>query len=346
MYCYKPQELTEIESVLFENLTRRRFLTGMGGLLGAAALGACGAGEQASAPAATVAATRRVTHAGGETDVPVNPQRIVAVDYNTVEELLVLGITPAGVLYTTPSFLRDATAGVPVIGNDGTPNLERIASLAPDLIIAWEPQMGEGNYEPLSQIAPTVLIERDLDGTFAKWREELLVTAEIVGRTAQAQEQLAAFDQRATRIGAALAERGLDRQEISVFGSFNAEFAVFNYLEGFCITVLNQLGLQVAQAQIDAYAANPDVFNSISLELLPQLDADFIFFLNAALDDTGGDAEFINNAVKNNPLFQQLSAVQNGRLCEVPYARYNQGSIIAANLILDDVERCLLGGQM
>ncbi len=339
LYHHGAAHLSPIECIeLAERITRRRFLMGAGALV----LAGCGA-PGALAPQPAAVATRRVTHVGGETEIPVNPQRIVALDHNTTEELIALGITPAGILFNTTGFLRDATQDVPIIGDAGMPNLERIASLKPDLLIAWRPQMGEGNYEPLSQIAPTVLIERDGDDAwFANWREELLITADLVGRTAQAEEQLAAFDVRAAQIRAALAERGLNQRTISVFGSFNAEYAVFNYVKGFAISILNQVGLQVAPSQVEAYAANPDAFNSMSLELLPQLDADIIFFLNAALDGEDGDEEFINNTLKATPLFQQLGAVQNGQLCEVPYGRYNQGSLIAVNLILDDIERCLL----
>ncbi len=58
--------------------------------------------------------------------------------------------------------------------------------------------------------------------------------------------------------------------------------------------------------------------------------------------NSSGDRECINNTLKATSLFQHLGAVQNGQLCAVPYGRYNQGALIAVNLMPDDIERCLL----
>lgn len=164
-----------------------------------------------------------------------------------------------------------------------------------------------------------------------------------VRRGKAGRRRLAAYDRRAGRIRAALAERGLDEQEVSVFGPANAQFAVFNYVEGFPVTVLNDVGLSIARSQVKAYEANRDAFGGGSLEVLSRLDADFIFFLNDTLESDGeADGKWINNEFKQNALFQRLDAVRNDRVCDVPYNRWNEGSTIAANLLLDDIERCLL----
>lgn len=194
----------------------------------------------------------------------------------------------------------------------------------------------------LSTIAPTVVVDRGAG--FERWREQFALIADVVGHTERAAELLAAYDQRTAALRQALQARNLDTLEVSVFGSWNAEYAVFNYVEGFPITVLNAVGLQIAAEQRALYEANPTAFDSMSLELLPQLDADLIFFLDSAIEGQEGDATFVRG-VKANPLFRQLRAVQNGRVCEVPYGRWNEGSILAANLILDDVERCLLKSE-
>jgi len=322
-----------------DDVTRREFLIGAAGLLLLPA--GCGGGEENGGEAS--GETRTIEHVMGTTEIPAEPRRIVAVDYNLLEELTVLGVKPVGSLYGSPEFLEEEAEGVEVVGgNDGTPNLERIASLDPDLIIAWESMMGDGNYEPLSEIAPTVVFERK-DG-FGNWRETLTFIAEILGREERAEEQLAEFDERAGRIRKALDERGYDEQEFSVFGSFNADFAVFNYVEGFPITILDSVGLEISRSQVEAYEKDPAAFDGMSIELLSRLDADVIFFLNPTLPSGGGgDGEFVEGTLKESPLFQQLTAVRNDRLCEVPYARWNEGSVIAANLILDDLEKALLG---
>jgi len=322
--------------------TRRRFLITAGGSILITAAGCAGGDGATMDSPPPSAATRRIKHALGETEVPVEPQRIVVVGYNEAEDLAALDIRPVGVMYDAGarSFLADALNNVPVVGIDNQPNLEKIATLDPDLILGVD-WATEELYDRLSTIAPTVVVDRG-DG-FERWREQFEFIADVVGRTERATELLAAYDQRTAQIRQALAARQLDTTEVSVFGSWNAEYAVFNYVEGFPITVLNAVGLEVVASQREIYRTNPTAFDGMSLELLPQLDADIIFFLDSTIEGQEGDKEFVN-AVKTHPLFQQLRAVQNGNVCEVPYGRWNEGSILAAHLILDDVERCLLEG--
>lgn len=329
--------LSAIERIeLAERLiSRRRFLIGAGALV-LAGCGALGGG----APTTNPVATRRITHALGETEVPANPQRIVVVGYNESEDLVALGVTPVGIMYDadTHLFLADALRDVPVVGAEGRPNLEKIAALQPDVIIAVNWAV-EGVYPELSTIAPTVVIDRGAG--FGDWQESLRLVAETVGRSEEATRLLDDYEDRVVAISAALKERQLDNLQVSVFGSWNAQYAVFNYVEGFPIGILNDVGLQITEIQRELYATNPAAFDSMSLEFLPQLDGDVIFFLDSTIEGQEGDQAFVSS-VKTNPLFTQLKAVQEGRLCKVPYGRWNEGSIFAANLILDDIERCLL----
>lgn len=69
-----------------------------------------------------------------------------------------------------------------------------------------------------------------------------------------------------------------------------------------------------------------------ALERIPILDARHIFL--------GRLADF-PSAIGGNPLFQRLPAVRAGRVDEVEGRTWNQGSVIAANAILDDIEEAL-----
>jgi len=124
-----------------------------------ALLAACGGG---SAPLATAPdTTRSVTHAAGTTEVPADPQRIVTTtDQNALLPLLELGVKPvgsAGLLAPdgTTRFRRTEgfdTSGITFTGAYGEPNLEKVASLQPDLIVGYE--FDEDYYKDLSAIAP------------------------------------------------------------------------------------------------------------------------------------------------------------------------------------------------
>jgi iron complex transport system substrate-binding protein len=133
-------------------------------------------------PAATTEqTTRTVTHLLGETEIPANPQRIVADQY--IGHLLALGVKPVGArgdLMKSP-FLKDFVSG---IEDSGSPmNLERVLELKPDLIIV---QSGD-NYEELSKIAPTIVYEYGKLNSI----EQLRLFGEILGKEKEAEEWIA-----------------------------------------------------------------------------------------------------------------------------------------------------------
>lgn len=100
-------------------------------------------------------ATKTVSHALGQAEIPLDPQRIVVLDANGsfyVDALSSLDIQPIGVsrcsdcvaLDNFEDFLED----IPTVGNNEQPSLEKIVSLNPDLILGYSWQ--EGSYFKLS----------------------------------------------------------------------------------------------------------------------------------------------------------------------------------------------------
>jgi iron complex transport system substrate-binding protein len=146
-HCYKPTDLTDTEYELFENLTRRRFIVGAGGLIGAAALGACGApGEQAAAPT-SAPTTKRVKDMYGDVEVPAEPQRVYCTYDDVLVSAIALGFSIVGgpgergkAANPFPAFLTpDQVAGITKFDFYPTPNLEQLAALKPDLILNTVP---------------------------------------------------------------------------------------------------------------------------------------------------------------------------------------------------------------
>ncbi|WP_338589951.1 AraC family transcriptional regulator [Paenibacillus sp. Y5S-9] len=103
--------------------------------------------------------TRMYKHLKGETEIPVNPQRVVS--FYHLGELMALGVKPVG----TTTFILDNplisdTSGISDVGVP--PDAEKILSLEPDLIVttAAFAEAVEGGYDALSQIAPTIVVEQ------------------------------------------------------------------------------------------------------------------------------------------------------------------------------------------
>lgn len=298
------------------------------------------AASTATAPAAAEPpATRVITDAAGHTvEIPVDPQRIVVVDYNAVEELLALAVTPVGILYGAPDFLADSLTGITVVGNDdGQPNLEVVLQLKPDLIIAAAWWIDDTIYEQLTQIAPTVMIERE---NFTDWKHYLRNMGELLGRSEQAEQLLAEYDAHVAAVRAALGEDQLAQLEVTAFRPYGDGSAFLIWVNSFSDTILADVGLRHPQAQWDALPEGEERINDLSLELIPLLDADLIFTVAPWNDDT--TAFF--NSLTDNALWQQLRAVQNNRVYTVG-GPWNEGSVIAAHLVLAELAQTLAEGD-
>jgi iron complex transport system substrate-binding protein len=298
-----------------------------------------------TAPAAT-GETRMITHALGESEIPANPQRIAVVGYNEVEELLALGIMPIAKLYQTPAHFPPAAEQIPLIGNDaGQPNLEQLLELRPDLIVGPDWALTE-QYDLLAQIAPTVVVPR---GSFAEWQIALRFTADLVGRTAQAEELIAAYDQRVAAVRDAIGAERLAELEVTAFRPYTDGSGFLIWVDrSFADVILADVGIKRPEAQRAALPEGEERIDDLSLEFIPLLDADAIFF---ALPESGSFAAGANEgldtwltSIETSPLWAQLRAVQNEQVFKVDAAVWNEGSIIGANALLDDLEMHLGGG--
>lgn len=162
--------------------------------------------------AADGAFPRTVVHFGGRTDIPAAPRRIVVISTGQLDALLALGLAPVGATrgeeaglvppYFAAAFPERAAelGALADLGVRTSPNLESIASAAPDLILANK--AGVEQLAPqLARIAPTVLTQ----GTGVNWKQDLLLLAHGVGRAGQAQDLLDGFDADAAALGARLA---------------------------------------------------------------------------------------------------------------------------------------------
>ncbi|GAA5013813.1 hypothetical protein GCM10023317_52110 [Actinopolymorpha pittospori] len=110
----------------------------------------------------------------------------MAANFPEACTLLDLGITPVGRPAYMPSFAKytRALGGVPMVTDSaGQLLLERVASLAPDLIVTadWaDPKMRQVPYDKLRAIAPTAVFTREQAA--GNWRDQATATAGAVNQ--------------------------------------------------------------------------------------------------------------------------------------------------------------------
>lgn len=287
------------------------------------------AGIALAALLAMPAMAREITHAMGVTEVPDNPQRIVVLTNEGTEALLASGITPVGAVRSWlggPWYAHIATemTDVTVVGEESAVNLEAIAALEPDLILGNKTRQ-EKIYDQLSAIAPTVMSER-LRGD---WKINMALYTDAAGKGAEGEAALAAFDARVDKIAEAA---GPALQERISLGRFMASLTRIYYKDTFAGLILSEIGFaRPAVQDKDEFA------DDVGKERIPDFDGDRLFYFVYETGDGAAAAQA--NDWTSDPLWQNLPVVKAGKAHAVDDAVWNTaGGIIAANLLLDDLE--------
>jgi iron complex transport system substrate-binding protein len=327
-----------------KRLTRRRFLQGAGGMLGAALLAACGAQATApeptaapttvppaptAAPTSTPAATSRmISHAMGTTEVAASPQRVVVLDTSELDNALALGIVPVGAPVAEAleyqGYLAEQLVGIADTGAISEPNLEAILALKPDLILGSK-QRYEAIYPQLSAIAPTVFAE----SLRVPWQTNFRLHAEALGTTSVADALIAAYGAQVARLQAALgADRGATTISVIRFRPGQVRLYLKSSFIGY---ILQDVGVgRPASQDRDEFSAE------ITLEQIADVDADYIFITGYAQADSDQDS-FLKS-----PLWLTLGAVKSGRAIDVNDDTWIAGlGVQAATLVLGDLGRLL-----
>ncbi|MDB9538601.1 iron-siderophore ABC transporter substrate-binding protein [Anabaenopsis tanganyikae CS-531] len=273
-----------------------------------------------------VTPVRVVSHAMGETKVPLHPQRVIVL--GGLDNILALGIKPiAATTLGDNNFLKyldHLTDGIEKIGTNGQPNLEKILYLKPDLILGlnWDADL----YENLSQIAPTVLAEGDTD-----WKQWLRKFAEAVGETEHAENLLQEYDQRIKDLRVTMGDN-LTKTQVSLV-NFWANSARIYMNRSFSGSIIKEIGFSRP-----VYQDKDKTQENVSLELIPQMAGDAIFLI------LGGHNESKLQQFINHPLWSDLPAVQENRIYPVRNDVWIAAwGIIGANQVLDDIFRYLIG---
>ncbi|TVQ22996.1 MAG: iron-siderophore ABC transporter substrate-binding protein [Leptolyngbya sp. DLM2.Bin15] len=283
---------------------------------------------------------RVIRHARGETCVPHTPQRIVVL--GGLDDALSLGIKPIGSdgLNAEGIHLSGLLDGIEDVGGNDAPSIEKILALKPDLIIGGDYVVAD--YGILSKIAPTVLIPFEHSG---QWKDFFMHVAEALDKTTEAERVMGDYYARLDEFQAQMGGRAAD-MNISIVRVYPTHVNLY-LKDSFCGTVVADAGLSRPPSQ-DLTASEASVLFSnniqytISREKLSDADGDAIFLWTYGFqDDVAQQAQTQKDKLVADPLWSTLTAVQNGRVYEVPSYWIGDGPI-AANAILDDLFKYLV----
>jgi iron complex transport system substrate-binding protein len=173
---------------------------------GAALVAACSSpkpGEVAKDGSVTV------KHIFGETKIPAPPKRVVSAGFTEQDDLLAVGVLPIAVTdwfggepFGVWPWAQPKLGGAqPVVLtlNDGI-QVDQIASLKPDLIVATNAGLDQDAYTKLSAIAPTIA-QSGPDAFFEPWKDQATVIGQAVFKADDMAKLIAAVDDKFAGVG-------------------------------------------------------------------------------------------------------------------------------------------------
>lgn len=306
-----------------DDATRRDLLKGAGLLSVAGLLTACGV-ESPAAPANVEDDLRPWQGDDSQTRIPVSPQRVAMLDTIGTDLAATLGLADLVVGYVRTDAGIEGYQ-VPQhwvgVGTESAPDLETVAGLAPDLIVAWD---GDPDvFGRLTKIAPVASIPDH--GPFG-WREYWVDLGDVLGRREAAQGYVAGIDRRigelAGRIpdGASLSLLRVNQDGLGVYPGF------------YPVDLIRDLGFATPPGQAMDPSGDPCCVD-VSLERLTEHDADHVF---VAVDDSD-DARRQLDRITASPLWTQLAATRESRLHTVRSGHWIQWGPSSVSGALDDV---------
>lgn len=257
-----------------------------------------------------------VEHKYGQTTIESEPERVVALGYQEEDALLALGVTPVAVRYwfgdeskaVFPWAEDELGDAEPEILNMpfGELDIEKIATLEPDLISAVYSGITEEEYNKLSEIAPTITQTDDYVDFGMPWQEMTEMVGRAVGKAEEAEQIVA--DVEAQFEAAREAHPEFVGSSIAVAsGLWEGQDQYFVYSsEDIRTRVFTLLGFEVP-ARFDEIAGEA-FYGQLSKEQTELLDRDLIVFQQMQFVAGGQES------IEGDPLIQQLDAVKEGRV--------------------------------
>ncbi|UTR13164.1 ABC transporter substrate-binding protein [Salipaludibacillus sp. LMS25] len=242
-----------------------------------------------------------VSYLGEDYTVVVPTDKIVAASQEAMEDAAILGIKPIGAVAHAgefPDYLGDSMSEAAEIGDKMQPNNETLLQLEPDVIL------GTSKFQPevvdnLKSVAPMIPISH----IATNWKENLLVTAEVAGKTEEAENIIEEYETDVAELSESLAG-ALEDQQVIMVRIRSGDIFVYGEEVYFNPVLYGDLGLTVP----DEVAA-AESQEMITLEKLAEMNPDHMY---VQFEETeNADAPEALNELESNDIWNSIEAVKN-----------------------------------
>lgn len=273
-----------------------------------------------------------ILHSEGTTKVPVKPQRVVVLDFASLENLDLIDAPVVGLTkLAVPQYLKkyEEDESIVNVGSLVEVNLEKINELKPDLILAGG-RLSE-SYKSLSRIAPTIITFFDMDDPLGALQKDLTnlglifqeqevyekVYSDLMTKIAKVREVAEGSDEKALVV---LHNQG----RFSAYGS-GSRFGLIHDI----------LGLKEAAPGLDTHLHG----TRASSEFIKETNPDILFIVDrsAAIGD-----QPLNRKDVENELIRRTNAYEKNQIIYLNSEAWylsGTGGITSINIMVDEISQ-------
>lgn len=273
-----------------------------------------------------------ILHSEGTTKVPVKPQRVVVLDFASLENLDLIDAPVVGLTkLAVPQYLKkyEEDESIVNVGSLVEVNLEKINELKPDLILAGG-RLSE-SYKSLSRIAPTIITFFDMDDPLGALQKDLTnlglifqeqevyekVYSDLMTKIAKVREVAEGSEEKALVV---LHNQG----RFSAYGS-GSRFGLIHDI----------LGLKEAAPGLDTHLHG----TRASSEFIKETNPDILFIVDrsAAIGD-----QPLNRKDVENELIRRTNAYEKNQIIYLNSEAWylsGTGGITSINIMVDEISQ-------
>ncbi|MFF5427953.1 MULTISPECIES: ABC transporter substrate-binding protein [unclassified Streptomyces] len=266
--------------------------------------------------------------------------KVVTLEWTYAEELVALGVTPAGNAdnkgYGTWITAEGAAlpAQVTDVGNRNEPSLEKIKALQPDLIVI-DNERSKANLKQLQAIAPVLSFTYTTKPQLTTMKKNFTELAKAVGKAEKAAEVNARIDAKAADLKGRLDKAGKSGLKYALAQGFTANGAASIRMltdDAIAPQVLNLAGLKNGwKGQADAWG-----MTTVGVEGLTQVEKDATFLYVAADNDNP-----FTGALAGNAVWKGLGFVKSDKALALDPGTWLFGGPLSAMHVLDETGKAL-----
>ncbi len=257
-----------------------------------------------------------VDDAKRKVEIPVKPKRIVVLNSSNLELLYAVGGRAIGRPEITgmPAYLVKKVKNLPSIGETPNPNVEKIVSLNPDLVIGINVMFHHAIIPAMDKAGiPILLLSIN---SYQDILDKIRFFGKITGNTKRAEELIRNIEKKVSDIKKRIQGHTPPRVVI-IWGSTQSfNMALPNSFVGNLVEMLG--GINIA-AQSKALPSMPQ-YAPLSLEYILAKDPDMVFLITHGNDKKVSDK--FKKEIQGHPAWNGMRAVKEGKVYTLPYSLF------------------------